>query len=236
MSLSVVVSAAGVWTLDFNRADKHNALTVSLYQELATTLRAAQKDNASRAVILSGSGKNFCAGNDLGEFETAWPQPKHGPAYDFLAALHEVDLPIVAAVQGGAIGIGATSLLQCDVIFAAPSAYLRYPFIDLGIVLEGGSSHLLIQRIGRAKAMEILLSGRKVPAEEAERLGLISSVTDDPIQSAQAFCLELSRKSPEAARVTKRLVKKSYQDALPGRFQDELDEVNRLILKRRGEL
>jgi enoyl-CoA hydratase/carnithine racemase len=95
--------------------------------------------------------------------------------------------------------------------------------------------HLLVQRIGRAKAMEILLSGRKVPAEEAERLGLISSVTDDPIQSAQAFCLELSRKSPEAARVTKRLVKKSYHDALPGRFQDELDEVNRLILKRRGE-
>jgi enoyl-CoA hydratase/carnithine racemase len=232
--LSSTLLAPGVTVLDFNRPDKHNALTATLYHELGDALRAAQADPGARAVILAATGKSFCAGNDLAEFDTEWPQPDDGPVLRFLNALHELDVPVIAAVQGGAIGIGATLLLQCDVVFAAPSAYLRFPFIEIGIVLEGGSSHFLFEWLGRPRAMEILLSGRKVVAEEAERLGLISRVTENPTETARAFALELSTKSASAVRATKRLARRSLQGTFPQRFADEIKEVNRQLLDLRA--
>jgi enoyl-CoA hydratase/carnithine racemase len=234
--LSSTLLAPGIRVLDFNRPDKHNALTSMLYRELEAALRAAQADPEAHAVILAATGKSFCAGNDLAEFDTEWPQPDDGPVFRFLTALHELDVPVLAAVQGGAIGIGATLLLQCDVVFAAPSAYLRFPFIDFGIVLEGGSSHFLFEWLGRPRAMEILLSGRKVAVEEAARLGLISRVTEDPTETARAFATELSTKPASAVRATKRLARRSLQETFPQRFADELVEVNRQLLKLRETL
>jgi enoyl-CoA hydratase/carnithine racemase len=171
---------------------------------------------------------------ELAEFDTAWPQPEGGPVVSFLRALYEIDVPVLAAVQGAAIGIGATMLLQCDVIFAAPTSYLRFPFIDLGIALEGGSGHLLFERVGRARAMEILLSGRKVSAVEAERLGLVSSVTDDPALAVRTFANELTGKLQAPMRATKRLARRSVEHLFPKRFEDEIKEVNRLLLARRA--
>jgi enoyl-CoA hydratase/carnithine racemase len=231
--LSSTLLAPGIRELDFNRPDKHNALTSTLYRELEAALRAAQADPEARAVILTATGKSFCAGNDLAEFDTEWPQPPDGPVLRFLTALHELDVPVLAAVHGGAIGIGATLLLQCDVVFAAPSAYLRFPFIDLGIVLEGGSSHFLFEWLGRPRAMEILLSGRKVAAAEAASLGLISRITENPAEAVRAFAVELASKSASAVRATKRLVRRSLQETFPQRFADELIEVNRQLLKLR---
>jgi enoyl-CoA hydratase/carnithine racemase len=230
--LSSTLLAPGIRVLDFNRPDKHNALTSMLYRELEAALRAAQADPEAHAVILAATGKSFCAGNDLAEFDTEWPQPDDGPVFRFLTALHELDVPVLAAVQGGAIGIGATLLLQCDVVFAAPSAYLRFPFIDFGIVLEGGSSHFLFEWLGRPRAMEILLSGRKVAVEEA----VISRVTEDPTETARAFATELSTKPASAVRATKRLARRSLQETFPQRFADELVEVNRQLLKLRETL
>ena len=230
--LSSIVHSPGVRVLDFNRPDKHNALNTALYVELEAALREAQADPGCRAVVLTGSGKSFCAGNDLADFESSWPQPDNGPVFRFLSALYEIDVPVIAAVQGAAIGIGATLLLQCDVIFAAPAAFLRFPFVDLGIVLEGGSSHFLIERLGRPRAMEILLSGRKVPAAEAERLGLVSSVVDEAGEMARSFAAALAGKSAQAVRTTKRLARQSTVGIFPGRFADELQQVNRLLSLR----
>lgn len=230
--LSSTVPTAGVRLIDFNRADKHNALNAALYDELAVALGEAHADPACRAVVLAGSGKSFCAGNDLADFDNAWPQPAKGPVYRFLRALYEIDVPVIAGVQGAAIGIGATLLLQCDVIFAAPAAFLRFPFIDIGIVLEGGSSHLLMERLGRARAMEILLSGRKIAAEEAARLGLVSGVVEDPVSVARAFAADVAGKMPDAVRATKRLVRSSTREIFPARFDQELMEVNRLLAQR----
>jgi len=232
--LSSTLLAPGIRVLDFNRPDKHNALTSALYLDLEAALRAAQDDPEARAVIIAATGKSFCAGNDLAEFDTEWPQPDNGPVLRFLTALHELDVPVLAAVQGGAIGIGATLLLQCDVVFAAPSAYLRFPFVDLGIVLEGGSSHFLFEWLGRPRAMEILLSGRKVAAEEAARLGLISRVTEDPTEAVRSFATELADKSASAMRATKRLARRSLQGTFPKRFADEIIEVNRQLIELRG--
>ena len=232
--LTSTLAHPGIRVLDFNRPDKHNALNAELYRELESALREVQADPDSRAVLLTGSGKSFCAGNDLADFDNSGPQPDNGPVFRFLNALYELDVPIIAAVQGAAIGIGATMLLQCDVVFAAPVAFLRFPFVDLGIVLEGGSSHFLVERIGRPRAMEILLSGRKVPAVEAERLGLVSSVVDDPGAMARSFAGELASKSADAVRTTKRLVRQSTRGIFPGRFAAELQEVNRLLQQRQS--
>jgi enoyl-CoA hydratase/carnithine racemase len=221
--------APGLLELDFNRAEKHNAINTSLYEELETGLRAAQSNTELRAVVLTASGKSFCAGNDLAEFDTSWPQPDDGPVFRFLSALHYLDVPLIAAVQGAAIGIGATMLLQCDVIYAAPASYLRFPFVDLGIALEGGSSHFLFTWLGRPRAMEILLSGRQVPAAEAEQLGLISRVVDDPQSSARQFAHRLTGKSAAAMRATKRLARRSLESVFPKRFAEELAAVNELL-------
>lgn len=227
--LSSTSIAPGVLVLDFNRADKHNAINDDLYNELAAALTAAQSDRELRALVLTASGKSFCAGNDLAEFDSAWPQADDGPVFRFLSALYYLDVPVIAAVQGAAIGIGATMLLQCDVIYAAPASYLRFPFVDLGIVLEGGSSHFLFTWLGRPRAMEILLSGRKIPAVEAEKLGLVSSVIENPQAAARQFAIELAGKSPLAVRATKRLARRSLEHVFPNRFVEELRAVNQLL-------
>ena len=123
-------------------------------------------------------------------------------------------------------------LLQCDVIYAAPSAYLRFPFVDLGIVMEGGSSHFLFTWLGRPRAMEILLSGRRVPADEAEKLGLISSTVDDPLAAARRFAIELAGKPAAAVRATKGLMRRSLQPIFPDRFAAEITAVNELLAQR----
>jgi enoyl-CoA hydratase/carnithine racemase len=228
MLLSTLLSP-GIVLLDFNRPEKHNAINDELYRELKNALRAAQADPDTRAIVLYGTGKSFCAGNDLDDFKKERPSAHESPVYEFLNALYELDVPLIAAVHGAAIGIGATMLLQCDVIFAAPAAYLRYPFIDVGITLEGGSSQWLIDWIGRPRAMEILLSGRKVAASEAHALGLISAVEEDPGAAARAFAIALSGKPVASVRTTKKLAKLSQQSVFPRRFLDELNEVDALL-------
>jgi enoyl-CoA hydratase/carnithine racemase len=231
--LSSTLLSPGVVLLDFNRPEKHNAINAELYRELTHALRTAQADPDTRAVVLSATGKSFCAGNDLADFEKERPAPEDSPVFHFLNALYHMDVPVIAAVQGAAIGIGATMLLQCDVIFAAPAAYIRYPFVDLGIALEGGSSHFLFDWIGRPRAMEILLSSRKVPASEALSLGLISAVEEDPGAAARAFAAGISQKSPSAVRVIKKLARRSLQGVFPQRFVDELGQVDALLLAQR---
>jgi enoyl-CoA hydratase/carnithine racemase len=230
--LASTLKAPGVLVLDFNRPEKHNAVNAAMYKELAVTLVAAQENRDLRAIVLTASGNSFCAGNDLSEFKTSRPQPDHGAVYDFLTALHRLDLPLIAAVQGAAIGIGATMLLQCDVIYAAPTAYLRFPFVDLGVALEGGSSHFLFTWLGRPRAMEILLSGRKVSAAESQQLGLITAVVDQPQTVALEFAVQLAAKSPAAVRATKQLARRSLEPTFPGRFEEELTVVNRLLKER----
>jgi enoyl-CoA hydratase/carnithine racemase len=232
--LGISTPSDGIRHLEIQRPDRHNALDIPLYEALALALREASHDPAMRVIVLSSTGKSFCAGNDLADFETAWPQPPKGPVYQFLEALYRVEVPIVAAVQGAAIGIGATMLLLCDVIFAAPQAYLRFPFADLGIVMEGGSSHLLPRLLGQARAMEIVLSGRKVGSEEADRLGLFTGITENPAGTALSFASAVAVKSPIAVRTTKRLSHWSLAPYFPERLEAEIQEINRLIVAKRA--
>jgi enoyl-CoA hydratase/carnithine racemase len=216
----------GVWQIALGRPERRNALGVADYAALAEALSRIGGEPGARAILLSSTGPVFCAGNDRAEFATEWPQPPQGPVVRFLEALHGADLPIVAAVQGGAIGIGATMLLHCDLIVAAPEAFLQYPFVDLGIGPEGASSRLLPQCIGTARAMDLLLTGRRVGAEEALALGLISRIGTpaDALALAQA----IAAKPAAAVRETKQLVRQE----IGALFETEIGVINRLLAQR----
>lgn len=204
----------GVLTLSIDRQEKKNALTGEMYLELANQITSAQTQDRVRCILIRGEGDNFCAGNDLKDFlGFAEGGGLAGGLSDFppLALLHSlVDnrIPIVAAVQGAAIGIGLTMLLHCDLILCAEDVRLQTPFVDLGLVPEGGSSLLLPERVGKANAAEILLLGAPISAQRALQMGLCNRVcaTKDLHNQSLEMSLALAAKPPEALAQSKAML------------------------------
>ncbi|MEV6604581.1 enoyl-CoA hydratase-related protein [Kutzneria sp. NPDC051319] len=179
-------------TVTINRPAKRNALTTAMYRELGTVLRQAE---AARVVVLAGAGGAFSAGNDLGDFLDDFKA--NDAVREFQEAVLDTKAVLVAAVDGPAVGIGATVLLHCDLVYATERSYLQFPFVNIGLVPEFGSSLLLTQRIGRHRAAELLLFGDRVPAGKAQELGLVNEVLDD------AEALEARLKDRVAALLAK---------------------------------
>src|SRR6266478_5827942 len=165
-----------VRTLVMNRPAKKNALTVAMYAALADELARAAGSSAIRAVVLTGAGDVFTAGNDIMDFIAQPPVTDDSHVVRFLKALVAFPKPIVAAVNGLAIGIGTTMLLHCDLVIAAASARFQFPFVSLGLSPEGGSSLLLPRMAGLQRASEALLWGEPFDAAAAERLGFVNEV------------------------------------------------------------
>jgi enoyl-CoA hydratase/carnithine racemase len=214
MSDNILVSAAaGVLEVRFNRADKKNALTIPMYLALVEALQRAEADTAIRVILLSGEGGAFCAGNDLQDFMQNPPdledKPDAGPVMRFTRALSTARKAVVAAVQGAAVGVGATLLLHCDLVVAADDARLSLPFINLGLVPEFGSTLLLPQRVGYLQAAELSLLGEPFDAATAQRLGLVSRVVPlaELQDTARGLARKLAAKAPEALLLTKQLLK-----------------------------
>lgn len=163
----------GVLELALNRPEKKNALTLAMYAELVAQLQRAAEDTQVRVVILRGEGDSFTAGNDLADF-MAGVQNADGmdTILGFLHCLVDFPKPLIALVQGNAVGIGTTLLLHCDHVIAADNLKARLPFVQLGLVPEGGSSLLLPMMLGHRKASELLISGTLIDAESACRLGI----------------------------------------------------------------
>lgn len=160
--------------LTLNRPDQLNAMNDALYDAVAEALTAAETDPQVATVVLTGAGRAFCVGQDLGEMEqrpTYPPDERHGFA-PFIEALEGFAKPLVAAVNGLGVGIGLTLLPYCDRVVIDPAARLRAPFVALGVTAEAGSSVLLPRLIGPANAADILLTGRWIEAAEAVALGL----------------------------------------------------------------
>ncbi|GAA3437077.1 enoyl-CoA hydratase-related protein [Kutzneria kofuensis] len=158
-------------TITINRPAKRNALTTAMYRELATALRDHRD---VRVVVLTGTGGVFSAGNDLGDFVGDFKADD--AVRQFQEAVLDTTAVLVAAVDGPAVGIGATLLLHCDLVYATERSYLQFPFVNLGVVPEFGSSLLLAQRVGRQRAAELLLFGDRLPATTAQELGLVNEV------------------------------------------------------------
>jgi len=201
--------AEGVCELRFDRPEKRNAITHQMYQALAAHLRAALADQAVRAVVLSGAGASFSAGNDLNDFLTGPEFTSAHPVMDVLRTLATFDKPLVAAVHGTTVGIGVTMLLHCDLVVAAQGTQLLMPFVALALVPEAGSSLLLPRLVGQQRAAELLLLGEGLEAAAAERLGLVNRVVeaDRLLDEARSLAQRLARQPAEALRATKRLLR-----------------------------
>lgn len=195
--------------LTFNRPEKKNALDGEMYRALIATLKAASRDPGVRAIVFEGAGGDFTSGNDLADFRDLFQGPGEFPALTFVRMLARFDKPMVAAVSGDAIGVGATLLLHCDLVYAEAQARLRMPFVDLGVVPEAGASLLLPRRIGMARASQYLLLGDTLTGEDAHRLGLVNALAppDKVAEVAFAAAQALSAKPAAALDAARRLMR-----------------------------
>ena len=197
-----------VMTITFNRPAQKNAITHAMYAAVADALEEAEKNDAVRAVIFTGAGDAFTAGNDLGDFMKPFPDGKP-PVWRFLENISTAEKPIIAAVNGPAVGVGLTMLLHADLSFASTAATFKAPFTLLGLVPEAASSLLLTESLGVALANDILLASRELSAEEALAAGLVSRLFEPAqLQSeTRAVAERVASFAPNAMRESKRLIR-----------------------------
>lgn len=209
-------SSQGVAELRFNRPEKKNAILGAMYTALADGVLAAEADRGVRVLVIGGEGDAFTAGNDLGDFLNAPSGEEPRPVRRFMEALSAAEKPVVAAVNGLAIGIGTTLLLHCDLVLASTRARFQLPFVNLGLVPEFASSMLLPARIGRQRAAEMLLLAEPLDAATARDFGLVNRVVEPDQLDAAAMDLakRLAAKPPEALRQSKRLMREAPETIL----------------------
>ena len=207
-----VTSAQGVLTLTLARPDKMNALTSAMYATLADALAGAESDPAVRVVVIRGVGPMFTAGNDLAEFAAVAAGATgagENQVVRFLRALAGCSKPVVAAVNGRAVGVGTTMLLHCDFVVLAEDALLSTPFVNLALVPEAASSLLLPARVGYARAFEMFALGKPISAAQALDWGIgnrVVSVTDLHGEADQVAAL-LAKQAAGSLKMTKQLMK-----------------------------
>ena len=204
----------GVLRLTMNRPDKKNALTGPMYDALTAAIGAAQTDDGIRAILLEGAGGAFTAGNDLADFLAVAQGKAEARAGFFIEAVAMSDKPVVAAVDGVAVGVGTTILFHCDLVYATPAARFRMPFVDLGLVPEAASSLLVPLRVGMTKASELILLAEPFGGEEAARIGIVNRVVDAGELGAIAFdaARKLAAKPAAALRASRALLRGDRAD------------------------
>ena len=214
----------GLQMIRFARPGKKNALTTAMYAAMTEAL--ARGDAAPEVVahLFIGSGGVFTAGSDINDFveRARAGTALEGPVLEFIRALPRVQKPMIAAVDGLAVGIGTTLLFHCDLVYATRDAGFVTPFLDLGLVPEAGSSLLAPQRMGHTRAFELLVLGEPFTAERAREAGLVNAiVTEDELEStARDAASRLARKPPEALAIARRLLRGDSR-ALAARIEEE---------------
>jgi enoyl-CoA hydratase/carnithine racemase len=217
----------GVATITLNRPDRLNAWNREMGVGFLDAVTRANDDPQVRAVILTGAGRGFCAGADLDLLDEA-PGDDHFIEKNSTVLptiLTETPKPTIAAINGPAAGFGLVLALSCDVRFAAAGAKLTAVFPRLGLIAEYGSAWLLPRLVGTAAALDLLLSGRVILAEEAERIGLVNRVLDPETlaRDAKEYAKDLAANcSPTAMRTIKRQIYASFEKSLPDAVQDSL--------------
>ena len=199
----------GVATIEIARPEKKNALTQAMYTAMADALVAAQADPAVRAVLITGQPGCFTSGNDLEDFMQRPPQGEESPVARFMQALLACEKPVVAAVTGAAVGIGATLLLHCDLVYVSDEARLAMPFVSLGLVPEFASSLIIPALMGHARAAEKLMLGEPFSGSDAVDCGIANAVLPaaEVVNHARRMAERFNALPPSAVRETKRLMR-----------------------------
>jgi enoyl-CoA hydratase/carnithine racemase len=200
----------GVFTLRFNRPDKKNSITSAMYTAMADAIATAGATREARCLLIAGAPEVFCAGNDLQDFLADQKTDESNPTLRFMRALAQFEKPVVAAINGPAIGIGSTLLLHCDLVYAGETARFQFPFVSLGICPEFGSTELMPLMMGHAKAAELLLLAEPFTSKTACEVGLVNAVLPNAEVEAHARskALKFAALPPNALRVSKRLMKR----------------------------
>ena len=214
----------GVALLRLNRPEARNALSPELMDELAGELERLDPDPAVRCVVIAGSEKVFAAGADIKAMsERSFAEALYHPAAGFWKRLAMIRTPLVAAVSGWALGGGCELALACDMIVASETAVFGQPEINLGIIPGGGGSQRLTRALGKQRAMELVLTGRRVDAAEARELGLVNRVVagEGWLEAAIELAVEVAKQPPIAARLAKQAVIAAEETTLSAGLEEE---------------
>ncbi|MGI9401222.1 MAG: crotonase/enoyl-CoA hydratase family protein [Rhizobiaceae bacterium] len=213
-----IKQSQGVSIIRMNRPDKKNALTSEMYRAMADAISAAEKDEEIAAILILGVPGSFCAGNDIGDFLKAATNHGHEPlaAFDFLEKIIMVEKPLIAGVDGLAIGVGTTMLMHCDYVVASDQSLFKTPFVDLGLVTEAGSSLIGPRILGHHRAFSLLVLGEDMNATTACESGLINKVVspDQLEDAALSVATTTASKPTDALRITRQLVRGDRTDVL----------------------
>lgn len=213
----------GILEISMNRPERKNAFTADMYATFADALDSARSRESVRVVLLNGAAGNFSTGNDLQDFLQNPPTGEHDPVFRFLRAIALFPKPIVAAVEGFAVGVGMTMLLHADLVYASPNAKFQLPFTNLGLVPEAGSSYLLPLVTGHLKASELCLLGEAIDAEAALRMGVVNQLVagEEILSFARAKAKVIADKPAYAIQQTKALLKEPLQKNLLEQMKKE---------------
>jgi enoyl-CoA hydratase len=217
---NILVEREGaVAVITLNRPKVLNALNQETMDEVVVALETLDRDDAVRCVVLTGGERAFAAGADVNEMQDATPvEMLSGYRFQQWERIRKVAKPIIAAVRGFALGGGCELAMLCDMIIAGEGARFGQPEISLGIMPGAGGTQRLTRAVGKARAMELVLTGRQITATEADRLGLLTRVVPDEVvfDEAKALAAQIARKAPVAVRLAKDAILKAFDTTLEG--------------------
>ncbi len=215
--------------VQLNRPQKKNALTPAMYDALRQAIERANADTDIHVMYLTGSGDSFCAGNDLHSF---LQDPGSDSAARFIKAIATAEVPIVAAVNGVAVGVGVTMLLHCDLVYAVEDARFNFAFIGLGLLPEAASTYLLPRILGYSRAAELLMLGEAFTADKARECGIVNAVVvpGELDELAWSKAEQLAAKPPEALRQTKMLLRRGSAQAVQEAMEIELGMIGERLV------
>jgi len=223
--------ADGILKILLNRPERKNAFTNSMYREFTQMLSEADQNPQVKVILISGAGNTFSSGNDIADFMQSPITHEDAPPINLLKVLAELNKPLIAAVDGFAVGIGATLLFHCDLVYAQKDARFIFPFVSLGLVPEGAISLLLPRLIGHQRASEILLFGEALSAEDAQQIGFVNKVIHEPsaLPYAEQRAKKLTTLSSGSLLNTKSLLKGG---ALKSAVLSQIDLEGKLFIDR----
>ena len=230
-------SQDSILKIGFNRPDKKNALNSEMYYAVRDALVSASEDSKIRVIVLYGEGGDFTSGNDVKDFlafattKTSQENDIQFPAKEFLDVLIPYNKPIIAAVDGMAIGIGATMTMHCDLVYASTEAKFHMPFVNLGLNPEAGTTFFLPKLVGYHNAAEILLSGDMITSQRAYEMGFVNGVVkqSELMDVAINKAKRIAELAPTPVRLAKQMMKEHFIDQLIEANQNEFNSfVNRM--------
>lgn len=224
MSFLLLSRESGVAVVQFNRPEVLNALNMKLMAELVDSLEALDKDDEIRCIVLTGNEKAFAAGADIKEMADASAvEMVKRDQFARWDRIRKIKKPIIAAVSGFALGGGCELMMTCDIVIASETAKIGQPEINIGVMPGAGGTQRLTRAVGKVKAMEMVLTGSTVSADEALRWGLVNKVVpvESYLQEAKNLAREIASKPPVAVRLAKEAILKSFDTTVEGGLEFE---------------